>query len=212
MARHGMAWPHGLRAPGPVGSILPLPQGCPGGSVPFRAMQCSLYDDKPIPGTQARYRWVPFYGGEPRGSGCSRDWGGTLLPPPPQRPLLPFWPRQPPTPATSTAWPWGTISTTPSAGCWTAPAAAPTPRSCASAGAAWWVCEGTGPPGPPGTPWGPPGLLVPALTPPLGSSERRLRRDPGLGCAAPRLRPVRRRPGRVPRGAPALPGHGAPLR
>ncbi|XP_066840055.1 ADAMTS-like protein 5 isoform X1 [Anser cygnoides] len=37
-------------------------QGCPGGSVPFRAMQCSLYDDKPIPGTQARYRWVPFYG------------------------------------------------------------------------------------------------------------------------------------------------------
>ncbi|NXK57172.1 ATL5 protein, partial [Chauna torquata] len=37
-------------------------QGCPGGSVPFRAMQCSLYDDKPVLGTPARYRWVPFYG------------------------------------------------------------------------------------------------------------------------------------------------------
>ncbi|XP_029888089.1 ADAMTS-like protein 5 isoform X3 [Aquila chrysaetos chrysaetos] len=37
-------------------------QGCPGGSVPFRAMQCSLYDNKPVLGTQARYRWVPFHG------------------------------------------------------------------------------------------------------------------------------------------------------
>ncbi|KAM6235869.1 ADAMTS-like protein 5 isoform 3-T3 [Porphyrio hochstetteri] len=37
-------------------------QGCPGGSVPFRAMQCSLYDNKPILGTSARYRWVPFHG------------------------------------------------------------------------------------------------------------------------------------------------------
>uniref|UniRef100_A0A8C3PHY3 ADAMTS/ADAMTS-like cysteine-rich domain-containing protein n=1 Tax=Calidris pygmaea TaxID=425635 RepID=A0A8C3PHY3_9CHAR len=37
-------------------------QGCPGGSVPFRAMQCSLYDNKPVLGTTARYRWVPFHG------------------------------------------------------------------------------------------------------------------------------------------------------
>ncbi|XP_074421967.1 ADAMTS-like protein 5 isoform X2 [Larus michahellis] len=37
-------------------------QGCPGGSVPFRAMQCSLYDNKPVLGTPARYRWVPFHG------------------------------------------------------------------------------------------------------------------------------------------------------
>ncbi|NXG23406.1 ATL5 protein, partial [Grallaria varia] len=37
-------------------------QGCPSGSVPFRAMQCSLYDNKPVLGTSARYRWVPFHG------------------------------------------------------------------------------------------------------------------------------------------------------
>ncbi|NXJ84978.1 ATL5 protein, partial [Trogon melanurus] len=37
-------------------------QGCPGNSVPFRAMQCSLYDNKPLLGTSARYRWVPFHG------------------------------------------------------------------------------------------------------------------------------------------------------
>ncbi|NXL40060.1 ATL5 protein, partial [Glaucidium brasilianum] len=37
-------------------------QGCPGGSVPFRAMQCSLYDNKPVLGTPGRYRWVPFHG------------------------------------------------------------------------------------------------------------------------------------------------------
>ncbi|XP_030396400.1 ADAMTS-like protein 5 [Gopherus evgoodei] len=35
---------------------------CPGSSVPFRAMQCSLYDGKPILGSQARYQWVPFHG------------------------------------------------------------------------------------------------------------------------------------------------------
>uniref|UniRef100_A0A674ID19 ADAMTS/ADAMTS-like cysteine-rich domain-containing protein n=1 Tax=Terrapene triunguis TaxID=2587831 RepID=A0A674ID19_9SAUR len=35
---------------------------CPGSSVPFRAVQCSLYDGKPIPGSQARYQWVPFHG------------------------------------------------------------------------------------------------------------------------------------------------------
>ncbi|NWX24378.1 ATL5 protein, partial [Aegotheles bennettii] len=37
-------------------------QDCPGGSVPFRAMQCSLYDNKPVLGTPGRYRWVPFHG------------------------------------------------------------------------------------------------------------------------------------------------------
>ncbi|XP_064353482.1 ADAMTS-like protein 5 isoform X2 [Dromaius novaehollandiae] len=38
--------------------------GCPSGSVPFRAMQCSLYDGKPVPGlgASARHRWVPFHG------------------------------------------------------------------------------------------------------------------------------------------------------
>ncbi|XP_059575878.1 ADAMTS-like protein 5 [Alligator mississippiensis] len=35
---------------------------CPSGSVPFRAMQCSLYNSKPILGKPARYQWVPFYG------------------------------------------------------------------------------------------------------------------------------------------------------
>ncbi|XP_030365021.1 ADAMTS-like protein 5 isoform X2 [Strigops habroptila] len=37
-------------------------QGCPSGSVPFRAMQCSLYNKKPVLGTSARYQWVPFHG------------------------------------------------------------------------------------------------------------------------------------------------------
>ncbi|XP_063259241.1 ADAMTS-like protein 5 [Prinia subflava] len=37
-------------------------QGCPGGSVPFRAMQCSLYNNRPVLGASARYRWVPFHG------------------------------------------------------------------------------------------------------------------------------------------------------
>ncbi|OWK50387.1 ADAMTS-like protein 5 [Lonchura striata] len=36
--------------------------GCPSGSVPFRAMQCSLYDNRPVLGSSARYRWVPFHG------------------------------------------------------------------------------------------------------------------------------------------------------
>lgn len=48
----------------PPGSIPVLPQGCPSGSVPFRAMQCSLYDNRPVLGASARYRWVPFHGGE----------------------------------------------------------------------------------------------------------------------------------------------------
>ncbi|XP_025920529.1 ADAMTS-like protein 5 [Apteryx rowi] len=36
--------------------------GCPSGSVPFRAMQCSVYDAKPVLGAPAGYRWVPFHG------------------------------------------------------------------------------------------------------------------------------------------------------
>uniref|UniRef100_A0A8C3RZ40 ADAMTS/ADAMTS-like cysteine-rich domain-containing protein n=1 Tax=Chelydra serpentina TaxID=8475 RepID=A0A8C3RZ40_CHESE len=35
---------------------------CPASSLPFRALQCALYDGKPIPGSQARYRWAPFHG------------------------------------------------------------------------------------------------------------------------------------------------------
>ncbi|XP_062452426.1 ADAMTS-like protein 5 isoform X5 [Rhea pennata] len=55
--------------------------------------------------------------------------------------------------------------------------------------------------------------LQPRLPGPLrrrALPERRLRRDPGLGRPAQRLRPVRRRPRRVPLRAPALPGR-APL-
>ncbi|KAM6460605.1 ADAMTS-like protein 5 isoform 4-T4 [Liasis olivaceus] len=37
-------------------------KACPAGTVPFRAMQCSLYDSKPILGGQTRYQWVPFHG------------------------------------------------------------------------------------------------------------------------------------------------------
>uniref|UniRef100_A0A8D0L5D2 ADAMTS like 5 n=1 Tax=Sphenodon punctatus TaxID=8508 RepID=A0A8D0L5D2_SPHPU len=35
---------------------------CPAGSVPFRAMQCSLYNGKPTLGSQVPYQWVPFHG------------------------------------------------------------------------------------------------------------------------------------------------------
>ncbi|XP_061457628.1 ADAMTS-like protein 5 isoform X2 [Rhineura floridana] len=35
---------------------------CPPGFVPFRAMQCSLYNRKPIAGSQTPYQWVPFHG------------------------------------------------------------------------------------------------------------------------------------------------------
>ncbi|XP_077188482.1 ADAMTS-like protein 5 isoform X2 [Paroedura picta] len=35
---------------------------CPPGSTPFRAMQCSLYNGKPISGSQTPYQWVPFHG------------------------------------------------------------------------------------------------------------------------------------------------------
>ncbi|XP_048353762.1 ADAMTS-like protein 5 [Sphaerodactylus townsendi] len=35
---------------------------CPSGSTPFRAIQCSLYNGKPILGSQTPYQWVPFHG------------------------------------------------------------------------------------------------------------------------------------------------------
>ncbi|XP_069468325.1 ADAMTS-like protein 5 [Ambystoma mexicanum] len=37
-------------------------QMCPPDAVPFRAMQCTLYNSKSIPGSQDRYQWAPFYG------------------------------------------------------------------------------------------------------------------------------------------------------
>uniref|UniRef100_A0A2K6SRU0 ADAMTS like 5 n=1 Tax=Saimiri boliviensis boliviensis TaxID=39432 RepID=A0A2K6SRU0_SAIBB len=35
---------------------------CPPGAVPFRDLQCALYNDRPVLGTQRTYQWVPFYG------------------------------------------------------------------------------------------------------------------------------------------------------
>ncbi|XP_044139377.1 ADAMTS-like protein 5 [Bufo gargarizans] len=35
---------------------------CPADSVPFRNVQCTLYNNRPIPGSSQRYHWVPFYG------------------------------------------------------------------------------------------------------------------------------------------------------
>ncbi|XP_038627697.1 ADAMTS-like protein 5 [Tachyglossus aculeatus] len=35
---------------------------CPPGAVPFRELQCALYNARPIPGHQATYQWVPFHG------------------------------------------------------------------------------------------------------------------------------------------------------
>ncbi|XP_066460791.1 ADAMTS-like protein 5 isoform X2 [Eleutherodactylus coqui] len=36
---------------------------CPANSIPFRNLQCALYNTRPIPGSsQQRYQWVPFYG------------------------------------------------------------------------------------------------------------------------------------------------------
>lgn len=67
----------GLHRPHPTGHHPAAPQGCPSGSVPFRAMQCSLYDNKPVRGTSARYRWVPFHGGESPGwRVASPGWPG----------------------------------------------------------------------------------------------------------------------------------------
>ncbi|XP_066490977.1 mitochondrial import inner membrane translocase subunit Tim13 isoform X2 [Tiliqua scincoides] len=35
---------------------------CPAGSIPFRTIQCSLYNGKPIMESQTQYQWVPFHG------------------------------------------------------------------------------------------------------------------------------------------------------
>ncbi|XP_032064583.1 ADAMTS-like protein 5 isoform X2 [Thamnophis elegans] len=37
-------------------------KACPAGTLPFRAMQCALYNSKPILAGQAQYQWVPFHG------------------------------------------------------------------------------------------------------------------------------------------------------
>ncbi|XP_072834315.2 ADAMTS-like protein 5 isoform X1 [Pogona vitticeps] len=37
-------------------------EGCPQGAIPFRAVQCSLYNGKSVLGGQGPYRWVPFHG------------------------------------------------------------------------------------------------------------------------------------------------------
>uniref|UniRef100_A0A8D2LKD8 ADAMTS/ADAMTS-like cysteine-rich domain-containing protein n=1 Tax=Varanus komodoensis TaxID=61221 RepID=A0A8D2LKD8_VARKO len=39
-----------------------LLQDCPAGSAPFREIQCSLYNEKPILGGQMLYEWTPFHG------------------------------------------------------------------------------------------------------------------------------------------------------
>ncbi|XP_053076186.1 ADAMTS-like protein 5 isoform X2 [Acinonyx jubatus] len=35
---------------------------CPPGAIPFRDLQCALYNGHPVLGTQTTYQWVPFYG------------------------------------------------------------------------------------------------------------------------------------------------------
>lgn len=35
---------------------------CPPGAIPFRDLQCSLYNGHPVLGTQKTYQWVPFHG------------------------------------------------------------------------------------------------------------------------------------------------------
>ncbi|XP_077716833.1 ADAMTS-like protein 5 isoform X1 [Canis aureus] len=35
---------------------------CPLGAIPFRDLQCALYNGHPVLGTQRTYHWVPFYG------------------------------------------------------------------------------------------------------------------------------------------------------
>ncbi|XP_044527826.1 ADAMTS-like protein 5 isoform X2 [Gracilinanus agilis] len=35
---------------------------CPSGAMPFRELQCALYNNRPVLGNQATYQWVPFYG------------------------------------------------------------------------------------------------------------------------------------------------------
>ncbi|KAM4706445.1 ADAMTS-like protein 5 [Discoglossus pictus] len=37
-------------------------EACPADAKPFRDVQCSLYNYRPIPGSKQGYQWVPFYG------------------------------------------------------------------------------------------------------------------------------------------------------
>ncbi|XP_044804502.2 ADAMTS-like protein 5 isoform X4 [Bubalus bubalis] len=48
---------------------------CPPGAMPFRDLQCALYNGHPVLGTQKTYQWVPFYGGAFAGY-----WNVTLIP------------------------------------------------------------------------------------------------------------------------------------
>ncbi|XP_063119486.1 ADAMTS-like protein 5 isoform X11 [Rattus norvegicus] len=41
--------------------VCQLPD-CPPGAIPFRDLQCSLYNGHPVLGTQKTYQWVPFHG------------------------------------------------------------------------------------------------------------------------------------------------------
>ncbi|XP_069864013.1 ADAMTS-like protein 5 isoform X1 [Dipodomys merriami] len=41
--------------------LCQLPE-CPPGAVPFRDIQCALYNGRPVLGTQKTYQWVPFHG------------------------------------------------------------------------------------------------------------------------------------------------------
>ncbi|XP_052498885.1 ADAMTS-like protein 5 isoform X3 [Budorcas taxicolor] len=48
---------------------------CPPAAMPFRDLQCALYNGHPVLGTQKTYQWVPFYGGAFAGY-----WNVTLIP------------------------------------------------------------------------------------------------------------------------------------
>ncbi|XP_036874295.2 ADAMTS-like protein 5 isoform X4 [Manis javanica] len=48
---------------------------CPPGAMPFRDLQCALYNGRPVLGTQKTYQWVPFHGGAFAGY-----WNVTLIP------------------------------------------------------------------------------------------------------------------------------------
>ncbi|XDB52066.1 PREDICTED: ADAMTS-like protein 5 isoform X7 [Capra hircus] len=48
---------------------------CPPAAMPFRDLQCALYNGHPVLGTQNTYQWVPFYGGAFAGY-----WNVTLIP------------------------------------------------------------------------------------------------------------------------------------
>ncbi|KAM4888720.1 ADAMTS-like protein 5 isoform 4-T5 [Thomomys bottae] len=41
--------------------LCQLPE-CPPGAVPFRDIQCALFNGRPVLGTQKTYQWVPFHG------------------------------------------------------------------------------------------------------------------------------------------------------